>query len=415
MKRKNVAALLLTGTLLLGCGAGAYASFVDSVAVDSHISMGLVDIDLSEYEKDANGNTVIYTNDKTVVPGENISKIPRITNKGENCYIRAKITYEGASDGLDGFSDNDVSGINEDWIKIGDYYYYKKILTQKESVDLFTNVTIPASWTEAHSDQSLGLTIQADAIQAVNFKPDYSAMSPWGNQTIELAMAEEDGEVTETQKNVKLSVEFNGKAHKLIAAPKDFFSNFGKAMPGDVLSDSVNLSNTTDKTAELFFRTDLKNQNADQLDLLDKLQLTISMNGKELYSGNMRADSLNSYISLGKYKKGEAGKLDFTVSVPKELGNAYALKDADVRWIFTVREQTDKDTSGKKNNNPADNSGGSSYDGSGGGAAVEHGGSSSTAPVKTGDDTPILPIALAFGVSGIAVTGIALKKKRTKQ
>lgn len=414
MKRKNATALLLTGTLLLGCGAGAYASFVDSVAVDNHISMGLVDIDLSEYEKDINGNTVIYTNDKTVVPGENISKIPRITNKGENCYIRAKITYDGASTELEGFSDNDISGISDDWIKIGDYYYYKKVLEKKESIDFFTNVTIPASWTEAHSEQNLGLTIQTDAIQAVNFKPDYSAMSPWGNQTIELAMAEENGEVTETQKNEKLSVEFNGKAHKLIAAPKDFFSNFGKAMPGDVLSDSVNLSNTTGKTAELFFRTDLKKQTADQLDLLEKLQLTISMNGKELYSGNMRADSLNSYISLGKYKKGEAGKLDFTVSVPKELGNAYALKDADVRWIFTVREQEDKNSS-NKNNKSGNNPGDSSYEGSEGGSAVEHGSSSSTTPVKTGDDTPILPLALAFGVSGIAVTGVVFKKKRTKK
>ena len=191
-----------------------------------------------------------------VLPGDLISKIPTVTNKGEPCWLRAKIAYGNTSDTLDGFSDDNISGITEDWVKIGEYYYYKNILDKGETVDIFTGVTIPSTWTEEHADQSLAVGIVAEAIQAANYKPDFESMSPWGNEEIQLAVAESDGEETERLENVKLSVQFNGDAHKLVAAPSDFFQNFSVAMPGDVFTDSVELSNTTDRDAELFFNTE---------------------------------------------------------------------------------------------------------------------------------------------------------------
>ena len=267
MKRKKVLALILACTVCGATAIGAYAAFVDSIAIDSSIQMGLVNIDLKEYQEDkSSGKLVDYVNGtanepKIVLPSEQISKIPKVTNKGEDCYLRASFTYSGATDELEGLSDDDLTGMTEDWEKIGDYWYYKNVLKKGESTDIFQGISVPADWTEAHASQELKVNVRAEAIQAKNFKPDYSAMSPWGNHTIELALTEDDGEVTEVQKNVKLSVEFNGDAHKLVAAPKNFFQNFGTMMPGDTFSDSVKLSNTTDKEAELFFRTDLKNQN----------------------------------------------------------------------------------------------------------------------------------------------------------
>ena len=47
--------------------------------------------------------------------------------------------------------------------------------------------------------------------------------------------------------------------------------------------------------------------------------------------------SLNSNISLGTYQPGESGSLMFTVSLPAELKNAYALRDTYVNWIFSVQ------------------------------------------------------------------------------
>ena len=75
-------------------------------------------------------------------------------------------------DRLEGLDDTKLSGFSSKWIKRGEYYYYTSILKRKETVDLFQSVHIPASWKKEHELQKLGLTIQAEAIQAANFTPD---------------------------------------------------------------------------------------------------------------------------------------------------------------------------------------------------------------------------------------------------
>lgn len=102
------------------------------------------------------------------------------------------------------------------------------------------------------SGEKLGITIVADAIQAANFSPDFNAMSPWGNQEILRCIHDTNGRVVKRKSQVKLRVVFERDAHKLIAAPEDFFAGFSAAMPGDVLEDSVKIKNATENTAEIF-------------------------------------------------------------------------------------------------------------------------------------------------------------------
>lgn len=83
-----------------------------------------------------------------------------------------------------------------------------------------------------------------------------------------------------------LSVEFKGEAHKLVSVPGDFFVNLGTAMPGDHFEDVVDVSNTTEKEAELFFYTAVKGQDSSQLELLKGIQLMIFMNDKKTVQGN---------------------------------------------------------------------------------------------------------------------------------
>lgn len=392
MKRKKLIAFLMATCIISATSASVYAAFADSVAVENHISTGIVDIDLQEYQEGENGREV-YEDYKVIFPGDHISKIPVITNEGEPCWIRVKLAYGNTSQSLEGFSDKNITGISEDWKKIGEYYYYKNILGKEESVDIFTGVSIPAEWTEEHADQGLAIGIVAEAIQAANYKPDFESMSPWGNEEIQLAVAESDGEETERLKNVKLSVQFNGDAHKLVAAPSDFFQNFSVAMPGDVFTDSVELSNTTDRDAELFFNTEQLGLTEEQDDLLKNLMLTISINGQELYSGNLKAEEMGGAVSLGTYAPGQTGTLDFTVSVPKNLDNAFALRDADVRWVFTVNQEE-----------PAE----------AGGDAVVHDGGSVASPVQTGDSTPLnimLTVSIISGASAALLVAAERRKK----
>lgn len=135
-----------------------------------------------------------------------------------------------------------------------------------------------------------------------------------------------------------MSVTYEGAARNLVAAPEDFFQNLQTAMPGDTISDSFQLSNTTATDAEFFFRTETpSNLTEDELDLLKQFKLTITQNGKTLYQGDLEAVSLNQEISLGTLKTGGNSRVQFTLQLPAELKNAYAKRESMINWIFRVQ------------------------------------------------------------------------------
>ena len=75
--RKSVK--IITGFLLTAIlsAAAVFASFSDRLDVVNHISVGDVSISISEYARKGKGE-VKYTQPSEVVPGQTISKIPRI-------------------------------------------------------------------------------------------------------------------------------------------------------------------------------------------------------------------------------------------------------------------------------------------------------------------------------------------------
>ena len=64
-----------------------------------------------------------------------------------------------------------------------------------------------------------------------------------------------------------------------------------------MFTDSVELSNTTDRDAELFFNTEQLGLSGEQDELLRNLMLTISMDGQELYSGDLKAEDMGGAVS----------------------------------------------------------------------------------------------------------------------
>ena len=390
-KRKMLVGILAA---LLCMATGVYGYFSDSLEIKNHITMGDIRINMTEFARKGNGE-VKYRDPAYIFPGERISKIPRIKNRALPCWIRAHISYGSDKDDMGMLSDRNIEGISAGWIKRGDYYYYAKVLKKQESVDLFQSVSVPAGWTEEHSGQKLNITVQADAIQAANFKPDFSAMSPWGNQVIQKCVHEQDGTLTCKKGNTKLSVEFNGKAHKLIAVPDDFFTNLESAMPGDILKDAVQIANTTDQEAELFFQTNTDGRSEEQMNMLKKVRFEISQNKKILYKGTLDAAELAKARSLGKFKSGQKGRLEFQLEIPREWDNAYALKKTDITWIFAVKENEKKEFS--------------SYESVGsesaGGAAQEKDIKTRRKnPVRTGDDSePLVLLILLLGSGAITL------------
>lgn len=146
------------------------------------------------------------------------------------------------------------------------------------------------------------------------------------------------------------TVEYRGEAEGLIAAPNDFFLDFGELLPGDKRSDIVYIQNKTNDKIEVFFKAEPLNKDEyyDEIDysLLEKIKLKITLNHNEeeqvIYEGNLGAETMSEYISLGEYEKNYDGEFKFEIEVPKELKNSYTLSSTKVKWVFYV-EKVDKD------------------------------------------------------------------------
>ena len=103
----------------------------------------------------------------------------------------------------------------------------------------------------------LSVEIQAEAVQAANVTPDFTAEAPWGEELeIEQCVHEADNTVSEVSQQSFLTVSYEGAARNLILAPDNFFRNFPVLMPGDEWEDTFTLVNTTASRAE-FLRTEL--------------------------------------------------------------------------------------------------------------------------------------------------------------
>jgi len=153
-------------------------------------------------------------------------------------------------------------------------------------------------------------------------------------------------------------VEYRGKAEGIIIAPKDFFSDFGKLLPGDTKEEKATIRNSTNGQVEVFFKTeDLNNEEKlSDIDntLLEEISLKITLKNskekKEIYNGNLGAESLrNNYISLGTYEKGFDGEFIFELNVPSKLNTVYALSEADVKWVFAVEDNGTNENSSSQN------------------------------------------------------------------
>lgn len=132
------------------------------------------------------------------------------------------------------------------------------------------------------------------------------------------------------------------------------------------------------------------------------------MDGKKLYEGDLLAVSLNKAVSLGNFAKNKSGKMEFKVTVPSELDNAYALRKGDVKWIFSVEEDAKLITATPVQKQPERErmTGRQSYYGDGNGRVSS---TVRTTPVKTGDDTEIL-FWLLLGGTALFAGGLVIRK-----
>lgn len=294
--------------------------------VISTIKTGDISIHLQDYEIGKNGKEKIYEDKKLILPGQTISKITRITNEGNSAWVRIKPEWQG--DEALGLSLDMIGGISDDWKQIGDYFYYTKSLEVGESVDFGKTISFPPEWTEAVSDQSFYLYMQVDAVQKANFTPNWNADDPWFGTVIE--QCSHTIHPVSTQGNQQFSVSFEGGAEGLVRMGDDFFSNLGDLMPGDHLSETIKIGNNYSQPVSLYFSAD----QIDSTDILSKITLEIKNDSDQIYLGPL-SNPIDKQL-LGTYSRGDTSDFTFTISLPADLKNNDALKEAKVRWIFSA-------------------------------------------------------------------------------
>ena len=335
--KKRMAVLAGATVFLAAATAAAAVSRVSTVEV---LSTGKVDIRLEELVQGPEGISS-WTDQIAVMPGMEISKIPRISNGAADCYVRALVEFSGGEESGRTLDVADLYGISDDWVRQGDYYYYKKILKSGESTDLFQGIRIPEDWEQTpEADGDWEVRVRVDAVQAAHMEPDSYAEAPWesGGRTVTIEAARmEEPLLTEETMEIR-TVLVDETARQLLARPEDFISDFGTFLPGDTRERLVQLENRTDKARSLYFRVEAGEEWMDQMNLT----VTVTADGQESirWEGKLTDSQWKEYRQICRLSPGESGQLAIELSLPGELGNQYSARSGEALFELCADEET---------------------------------------------------------------------------
>ena len=337
MKKTGKIGSILCLLALLGL-TGIYA--LPKVYVLYQANTGKVDICLKEYMLEE-GKEVPWKNGKDVLPGGFVSKIPRIRNDGAECYVRATVSFSSQKESEKPLSLENLEGISSDWVRDGDYFYYKHTVKPGEKVELFQGIRIPWEWKTPDEDNVWKACIRAEAVQAEYFSPDFTGEDPWGMKvyTFPIQYAPEGDIQEQTADTEEVELLLAEQVQGFAVEQEGCMKTLEAFVPGKSQTGSIRLKNTTEKEREVFFRAETQEQSV----LLEKMELKVELLEKEenriLYQGSAVACTPKELQSLGKLAPQEEKQLRFTFSLAKDADNTYALQKGKIKFWFTTGEE----------------------------------------------------------------------------
>lgn len=302
------------------CVSGIYSLSNEVInSTESTISTGAVDIELKEY----NGNNEPFSDDgKIVMPGEEISLVPRVNNLGIECYLRMSITYTIKNEK---YNELDyINGNYSTWEYKDGYYYYGSIFNKNDSIDLFNKLSIPDNLTNKHQGTKVVVHIVVEAIQAKNFDGN------WDNVLIKKSI-ERSYDINDHGES---TVIYENNADKYLSLDDHFFDNLGGLLPGDSVSEDVKILNSSKNDIKYYLSVESNDLTDSERKLLENINLIIKTKDGKVLSTNKLLNVKN--ISLGDYKPGEGENLVLEISLPKELDNEFSKILTKVLWKFSL-------------------------------------------------------------------------------
>ncbi len=329
--------VIVPAVLLCGIIGIAGADFVHQHAFRNNVETSGVDICIEQYHRTERGIEPVETGEK-VTPGEVSSYIPRVTNLRAEGFVRVRVEIAMDNHVNREISVDDVTGIGDDWIRKGKYFYCKRVLDKNESSDVFNGILIPPEWTN-ETASGFSTVITADVVQARNFQPDFNSTSPWGSLEIERRADLFADRMSDRQVNYR-SVQAIAKPDFTITGSKtfectttDLFSGFDIMMPGDVCSEKMPIRNRTGNDLKVYFRTENVSS-----DILRKMELRIKCGERAVYEGDLVSEQLGSFMELTQIRPGMQEILQFEIELERDAKNIYQDLRDDVIWIFAIEE-----------------------------------------------------------------------------
>lgn len=148
------------------------------------------------------------------------------------------------------------------------------------------------------------------------------------------------------------SVTYKGQAEKFVFAPgsdyspTDLFENFKGVMPGDTLSQKIDVINTADKKVDVKIYIRALGAQEGSEEFLSQMTLNVkASDGAELF--NAPADEtaqLSDWVCLGTFKSGANTTLDVSLNVPITMGDDFQQAIGYLDWEFMVEEFPVDDT-----------------------------------------------------------------------
>lgn len=216
------------------------------------------------------------------------------------------------------------------------------------------------------------------------------------------------------------SVTYKGKAKEFIFQPgsdysvTDLFTNFKGVMPGDTLTQQINVRNEASKkvNVKIYIRAlgpaELKNEDGEQsvsqeesADFLKEMNLTVETDSdKKLFDAPAdQTAGLTDWVCLGTFRSGADVDLNVNLEVPITMGNDYQERIGALDWQFMAEEYPLNPDDPSTPTDPSDPNGPDDPD--------------DPNKTKTGDDSNILVyglIALA-ALGGAAVVIVTRRRK----